>query len=154
MGWPGQASEHEPDHGEADEGGDAASVAFEVARQASIATDPCQSSFDDPAFGQDDEVVSFSALNDLEHPAARVSGRLCGLRSLISGVGEDALDEREETTGALVEDQSRAVAILHGSRMDDDVQQEAERVDENVPLAARDLLARIIALRVKRGAPF
>jgi hypothetical protein len=29
--------------------------------------------------------------------------------------------------------------------MDDDVQQEAERIDEDVPLAARDLLARIKA---------
>ena len=35
--------------------------------------------------------------------------------------------------------------------MNDDVQQEAERVDENVPLAARDLLARIVALRVERS---
>ena len=154
MSWPGQASEHDADHGEADEGSDAAGVAFEISGQASIATDPGQRSFNDPALRQGDEVMSFAALDDLEHPAACVSNRLCGLRSLISGIGEDALDEREETTGALVEDQSRAVAILHGSRMDDDVQQEAERVDENVPLAARDLLARIIALRVKRGAPF
>jgi hypothetical protein len=38
--------------------------------------------------------------------------------------------------------------------MDNDVQQEAERVDEDVPLAARDLLARIVALRVERAAPF
>jgi hypothetical protein len=38
--------------------------------------------------------------------------------------------------------------------MDDDVQQEAERVDQDVPLAARDLLARIEALRVERAAPF
>jgi hypothetical protein len=38
--------------------------------------------------------------------------------------------------------------------MNDDVQQEAERVDEDLPLAARDLLARIMALWVERGAPF
>jgi len=154
MGWPGQASEHEADHGEADEGGDAAGVAFEVACQASIATDPRQRSFDDPAFRQDDEVMSLAALDDLERPASCVGDRGCRLRSLISGIGEDARDEGEETPRALIEDQPRAIAILHGGRMDDDVQQEAERVDEDVPLAARDLLARIIALRVKRGAPF
>jgi hypothetical protein len=38
--------------------------------------------------------------------------------------------------------------------MDDDVQEKAEGVDKNMPLATRDFLARIKALRVERGAPF
>jgi hypothetical protein len=38
--------------------------------------------------------------------------------------------------------------------MDDDVQEKAERVDQDMPLAARDFLARIKALRVEAGAPF
>jgi hypothetical protein len=46
---------------------------------------------------------------------------------------------------APIEDEPRTIAILHIGRMDDDVQQEAERIDEDVPLAARDLLARIVA---------
>jgi hypothetical protein len=33
-------------------------------------------------------------------------------------------------------------------------EQEAERVDKDMTLAARDLLARIEALRVERSAPF
>ena len=53
-----------------------------------------------------------------------------------------------------IEDQSRAVAILQIGWMDNDVQQEAERAERDVPLAARDLLARFEALRVKRAAPF
>ena len=53
-----------------------------------------------------------------------------------------------------VEDEQSAVAILHGGRVDDDVQQQAERVDQDMPFAAGDLLGRIKALRVKRGAPF
>ena len=56
--------------------------------------------------------------------------------------------------GAPIEDQPRAVAILHIGGMDDDVQEKAERVDKDMPLAARDFLARIKALRVERGAPF
>ncbi len=43
---------------------------------------------------------------------------------------------------------------MHIGRMDDDVQEKAERVDKDMPLAARDFLARIKALRVERGAPF
>ena len=122
MSWPGQASEHEADHGEANERGDAAGVAFEVARQASIATDPRQRSFDDPALRQGDEVMSFAALDDLEHPAACVSNRLCGLRSLISGIGEDALNEGKEAARASIEDKRRAVAILYIGGVDDDIQ--------------------------------
>jgi hypothetical protein len=42
------------------------------------------------------------------------------------------------------EPQRRAVAILQIGWMDDDVQQEAARVDQDVPFAARDLLARLL----------
>ena len=38
--------------------------------------------------------------------------------------------------------------------MNDDAQEKAERVDKNVALAADDLLARVIALRVQSRAPF
>jgi hypothetical protein len=38
--------------------------------------------------------------------------------------------------------------------MNDDAQEKAERIDEDVPLAARDLLACIKALRVECRAPF
>ena len=37
------------------------------------------------------------------------------------------------------------ITVLNISRMDDDVQQEAERVDQDVPLATFDLLARVVA---------
>ena len=119
-----------------------------------MASDPGQGSFDDRAFGQDDEVMSLTALDDLKHPASGVSHRGCGLGALISGIGEDALDEREEAPRVCIEDQSRAVAILQIGGMDNNVQQEAERVNQDVPLAAGDLFARIKALRVKRAVPF
>ena len=98
--------------------------------------------------------MSVGALDDLEHPAAGVGGGSRGLRALVAGVCEDALYEWEEPARARVEHEPRAIAILNVGRMDDDVQQEAERIDEDVPLAAGDLLARIIALRVERRAPF
>lgn len=94
------------------------------------------------------------ALDDLQGPGAGLCNGSGERRALVAGVGEDARDEGEEAARAPVEDEPRAIAVLHVGRMDDDVQQETERVDEDVPLAARDLLARIVALRVKRGAPF
>ena len=154
MSWPGQAAEHDADHGETDEGGGGSRVALEVARETAVAADPRQSPLDDPAFWQDDEAVQLVALDDLQPPSAALGDGGRRLRSLVAGIGEDALDEREEAARASVENEPRAVAVLHVGRMDDDIQQEAERVDENMPLAARDLLARIKALRVERRAPF
>ena len=80
MSWSGQASEHDADHGEADEGGDGSGVALEVAREAAIVADPGEGSFDDPSFGQDDELVQFVALDDLDLPPAGPGdgGGLCG----------------------------------------------------------------------------
>ena len=91
------------------------------------------------------------ALDDLQRPGAGVCDRGGDPPSRIAGIGEDALDEGEEAARALDEDKARAVAILHIGRMDDGVQQEAERVNEDMPLAARDLLARVIALRRSGG---
>ena len=154
MSCPGQASEHDADHGQSDEGSDGAGVALEIACQAAIAADPGQGSFDDPALGQYDEFVQLIALDDLEHPTAGPGSRSRGARSLIAGIGEDALDEGEEAAGAPIEYQPRPGAVLNVGGMDDDVQQKAERIDKDVALAPGDLLARIKPLRVKRGAPF
>jgi hypothetical protein len=154
MSWLSQAAQHNADHGKAHEGSDSAGVTLEVACQAAIAADPSQGPLNDPTFGQDDEFVQFVALDDFDDPASCVGSGFRDTRSLITRIGEDALDEGKAATGALVEDQPRAIAILDVGGMNDDVQEEAERVDENMPFAARDLLARIIALRVKRRAPF
>jgi hypothetical protein len=66
----------------------------------------------------------------------------------------DIRHRRREAPRACIEDQSRAVAILQIGWMDDDVQQEAERVDQDVPLAARDLLARIEPCGSSARPPF
>jgi len=98
--------------------------------------------------------VQFVALDDLQPPGPGLGDGGCGLRALIAGIGKDALDEREAAARAPVENERGPIAVLNVGRMDDDIQQEAECIDEDVPLAARDLLPRIKALRVERGTPF
>ena len=154
MGWSGQSPEHDADHGEADEGGGGSCIALEVARQAAVTADPGEGAFDDPPLRQDDEAMQLVALDDHQLPSTGLGNRAGSLRSLIAGISEDALNEREQASRAPIEDQSRAVAILHIGGMDDDIQEQAERLDENMPLAAGNLLARIEALRVQRSAPF
>ena len=98
--------------------------------------------------------MQFVALDDFDHPMTRAGGGLRHARSLISGIREDALDKGKEAARASIENQPCSVAILYVSGVNDDVQEKAECVDEDVPLAARDLLARIKTLRVELGAPF
>jgi hypothetical protein len=71
----------------------------------------------------------------------------------IAGVSEDAFDERKGLARQL-QHVTHAVAILDVGGMDDNAQQEAERIDKDVPFAARELLARIIGLWADCGAPF
>src|SRR5260370_35906350 len=138
MTWPCQASEHNADHGEPDEGGDGAGVSLDIARQAAIAADPGQGSFDDPALGQDDEFVQFVALDDLDHPMAGAGGGARDARPLVAGIGEDALDEGEQAARAPISNQPRPVAVLYVGGMCDEGSQKAERIHKDVALAAGD----------------
>ena len=97
--------------------------------------------------------MRLAALDDLKGPAARVGDDLRHLRSLIAGIGEDTLNEGKQAARR-TEQFAGAVAILHIGGLNADAQQEAERIDEDVTLAPGDLLARVVALRVKRRAPF
>ena len=153
MAWSGEASQHEADHREAEEGGDGSRVALEVAGQASVAADPSEGAFDDPALGQDDETMGVAALDDLHLPGTGAGDELGHLGPLIAGIGKDAFDEREGSPRP-AQQIARTVAVLHIGRVDGDAQQQAQRIDQDVALAAGDLLARIEALRVERGAPF
>ena len=94
------------------------------------------------------------ALDDLDHPMPGAGSRSRDAWPLIAGIGEDVLDEGEEAARTSIENQPRAVAVLNIAGMNDDVQQKAERIDQDMALAPGDLLARIKPLRVKRRAPF
>ena len=130
-------------------------VALEISREATEAADPGDRSFDDPSFWHDLEAdCSVGSLDDVDHPGARSSSSGSRFRALVAAVGIDAFDKGKQAARATVEDQRNAVAILNVGGMNGDAQQEAERVDQDVPLATRNLLARIVALRIERRPPF
>ena len=72
---------------------------------------------------------------------------------MIGAVGKQLLKEWKlaEQRG---EQQEAAIAILNVGGMDDGVEQETERIDENMPLLALDQLAGIEAMRIDAGPPF
>lgn len=97
--------------------------------------------------------MGIAALDDLQGPGAGLGDHLGHHWPLVAGVGKDAFDKRKGAPRR-AQQIARAVAILHVGRVDDHAQQEAQRIDQDVALAAGDFLARIKALRVERRAPF
>jgi hypothetical protein len=62
-------------------------------------------------------------------------------------------DEREGATSP-PQYGSGTVAILNVGGMNDDAQQQAQRIDGDMALAPFDLLARVVTRRVDRRPPF
>ena len=75
------------------------------------------------------------------------------LRACVSAISKDTLDEGKQSP-CPAQQMEGAVTVLNISRMNDDVQQEAQRVDQDVPLATFDLFARVVARRIERSPPF
>ena len=152
MGWSGEAAEHDADHGEPDPGDHGPAVALEIAGETAIAANPGEGALDNPAFGQHDEAMGVTTLYDLDRPGSRGGGERTQFRPLVATISKDAFDKRKASS-RLAQHRSGTIAILHAGRMHRHAQQQAEGIDENMPLAPGDLLARK-ALRVEPSAPF
>ena len=66
----------------------------------------------------------------------------------------EQLREEWKLTEHRRQQQDAAVAILGAGGMNDGVQQQTQRVYQNVALFALDFFARIIAMRINAGPPF
>ena len=75
------------------------------------------------------------------------------LRPLIACVADDALDEGKQPA-RLPQQRFGAVPVLHVGGMDDHREQHADGVGQQVTLAPDDFLARVVAGRIERRAPF
>jgi hypothetical protein len=148
-----KSPEHDADHGETNEGSNGCGVTFEIASQAAIAADPGKGAFHNPSLGQDLEAGRIRSLHDLQPPCSCAPGDERHLRACVSAISKDALDERKHLSRPTQQEEG-SISVLNISRMHNDAQQEAQRVDQDVPLAAFDLLARVVARRIERRPPF
>ena len=78
---------------------------------------------------------------------------LLEFRSLIAAVGKQLFQERIRSEQCRKK-QNAAVAVLDIGRMNNRVQQQTQRIYENMALLALDLFARIIAMRIDAGPLF
>ena len=137
----------------AEPGASRSQTVFIVARQAAIATDPGECPFDNPSFGQDLKAGSIGSLHDLQLPCPCAPDDECHLSASVSTISKDAFDEGKHSS-CPAQQVEGAITILNISRMNNDAQQEAQRVDQDVPLATFDLLARVVARRIEPRPPF
>ncbi len=79
--------------------------------------------------------------------------RVAKNRPLIGAVGKQFLKEWKPTEQRR-QQQDAAVAILDAGGMHDGMQQQAQRIDQNMPLLALDQLAGIEPVRINAGPPF
>ena len=75
------------------------------------------------------------------------------LPPLITGIGKEFLQERAQAEQS-AKQQNTAVAVLDVCGMNLGVEQQTQRVYENMALLALDLLARIVAMRIDASPPF
>ena len=93
-----------------------------------------------------------AAAHDLEFPGAGSGDDGLHLAALIAGIRDDALDKRK-APARLPQQSFCAIPILYAGRMDADREEQSEGVGQDVALAAKHFLARVIAGRVERGPP-
>ena len=92
--------------------------------------------------------MEIAAPDDVHCPTSRGGDHRRHFQPLVSGVGEDALDEGE-AAARLAQQLTRPVAVFNVGGRNAHATQEAERVDKPVALAARDLLSHIEGLRAE-----
>ncbi len=145
-----KTAQHEADHREAHERSRFTGVPFVIAGQPTTAADPGQRSFNDPSLREHDEAVAVTAAHDLERPRAGSCYDGLHLAALIARIRDDPL-QKGEAPSRLSQQRLGPIPILHACGMHSDGQEQAERVGQDVALAAGDLLARIIPGRVERS---
>ena len=115
-----------------------------VPRQSPVSADPGECPLHNPTLWQHDEAVPITAAHDLEGPCPCSRDSSFHLAALVPCICDDALDEGKGSSG-LPQERLGSVSILHARWMNSDGQKQAERVGQDVTLAASDLLARVEA---------
>ena len=119
------------------------------------AVEPGDGAFDHPTPGLDDEALHpIGSLDDLGLEIGQDAGQgAVKDRALIGAVGEQFPEKGKQTEQGR-QQRATAVAILNGGGGADAVQQQALRIDQNMPLLALDQLAGIEAVAVDASPPF
>ena len=141
--------------GDEDPGNRACDGDLEVLGEPAASHEPCERSLDNPSARQNLESSGgVRPLHD-RNGEPRHGFRQCisELRPLVSAVREQHFKERIKPKHG-GHDIHASVAVLDVRRVNDRVQQQSYRVDQDMPLLSLDLLAGIVTIRIDAGPPF
>src|SRR5271166_996013 len=150
-----QFSQHQLDRCELDECAGVTSQVLEILGQSAAAVEPGEGSFHHPPSGKNLEAFGgIRPLDDLDRKLRHhLRQGLAKLRPLIAAIGEELLQKRIEAEQGR-ENQHPAVAVLDIGGVNQDVDQQALGIDQDMSLLAADFLARIIPLGINAAPPF
>ena len=133
----------------------ASALRLRFSQSTAAAVEPGDGAFDHPTPGLDDEALHpIGSLDDLGLEIGQDAGQgTVKDRALIGAVGEQFPEKGKQTEQGR-QQRETAVAILNVGGGDDAVQQQALRIDQNMPLLALDQLAGIEAVAVDASPPF
>ena len=153
--WIAQLPEHETDGRQAYERHRHGGEVLEILGEAAASIEPCEGSLDNPSARQ--YLKSRGGVGSLHNrdgkPRQCLRQRVTEFRTLISTVGEQFLKERIKAEHG-GHDIHPSVTVLDVGWMNDRVQQQPYRIDQDMPLLSLDLLAGIVTIRVDAGPPF
>ena len=141
-----QAMQHDVNHRNADHGFATVGQGLVVLAESTILAEPAEGSLNDPPSRQEDESLLLDGpLDDIEDPVAELR-RPIDEGAGVASIGPNPLQTREPAF-QLPQHELRPVTILNLGAVHDHGQQQSERIDDYMTLAARDFLARVIAMR-------
>src|SRR3954468_2235745 len=137
----------EPDAGDESPGAGAFDSFLPVLGEASAPAEPGECAFDDPSARQHLKAFGrVGSLDDLDRPGTMTLEGIAQCAARIAAIGEDMAQPWKPVADGL-EQRRGSVAILHIGRMNmnKDEEHEAQRVGDDVALAAVDLFPGVVA---------
>ena len=134
--------DHHIDHGNSDHRLTALRKRFIVFGKSAVLPKPRKCSFNNPSLGKDDKLVRFRTFDDFDDPpvpADRPIHKLSG----IAAIGPDHF-EAPPSRAQLLDQQFAAVTVLDVGRVNDQCEDQAERVNNDMALAPLCFLARVV----------
>jgi len=139
----GQPAAHECGHRPPDDSFAGVGAPFVVTDQAPTAQEPGKGSFHDPAAGQDLKAAYIvAAADDVEDESEVLGGPVLEVAA-VAAVGPDQRESRKVAPRRGQQD-AGGIPVGRGRRRDQHVQQESERVGEQVPLPSVDLFPGVV----------
>ena len=120
-------------------------LSFAILPESPAFFEPSEGAFDDPSLGHDSKGVPFASLRDLHGGPNLLLDRLGKWSARVTSVDQHT-PYLGEVVSAAVEGRQSAIAVRNLGRRDGNRMRQTLRIDRDVALDTRNLLARIVAL--------